>query len=119
MKRQLQIPNDLEEAITVFIDSLDASSKKGLKEAKEHNNIVSFGDWYTGMNFRNSWNLWGRNNLTKYFNSIGISHADDIGSMLFCCVHRRLNGRPIDVEGQVKFYQDFWKKSGYPDGIPT
>lgn len=66
----------------------------------------------TGTNIRNHWGLWDeKSTLNKYFNSIGIHHADDMSSIILTTFHRKLLGVPIDLEGQVKYYQDFWAKN--------
>jgi hypothetical protein len=58
--------------------------------------------------------------LNQWFNLIGISHADDMSSIISASFHRKLNGKPILLEQQVKFYQNYWKKNGFPkDGIPN
>ena len=114
-----KIPKNLEECL----EQLDIANKNN-KELihwlklpdKEASGIVHFS---SGMWMRNNWGLWDiKSPLNKYFNSIGISHADDMSGIISASFHRRMNGKPILLEQQVKFYQDFWKKQGYMDGIP-
>jgi hypothetical protein len=85
------------------------------KENADELGEIHFGH---GMRLRNELGLWGKNELTEWFNSIGITHADDMSGIIYTSLHRKLNGKPIDLEGQVKFYQDYWKKMGYADGKP-
>lgn len=59
---------------------------------------------------RNNWSLWGDSGLSKWFKSIGIFHADDMSSIILDSLVRSLKDEPIDLDGQVKFYQDYWKK---------
>nr|WP_293311851.1 DUF6794 domain-containing protein [Pedobacter sp. UBA5917] len=64
----------------------------------------------TGMWIRNKW-LWGNRNppLINYFKSLGLNHPDDISSVIITSLHRELNGKNIDLEGQIKVYLDYWK----------
>jgi hypothetical protein len=115
---KFKAPKDLEEALHVIISSLNEENRKCFKDAEEKNNILHIGSFFTGMNFRNSWGLWGKNDMTKYFNDIGVTHADDMSSIIFTSVHRRLNDKPIALQDQIKFYQDYWKNNGFLDGKP-
>jgi hypothetical protein len=56
--------------------------------------------------------------IVAYFRSIGIAHADDMSSIILKSAYRKHNNLPLDLDGQVKHYQDFWKENGFPDGIP-
>ncbi len=79
---------------------------------------MSYVHFAGGVNLRNNLNLWHENDLTKWFNSVGITHADDMSGIIFTSTHRKLNNKKIDLEEQIKRYQNHWKKNGYPDGIP-
>lgn len=63
-----------------------------------------------GRYLRNRWNLWGQSRLAKYMNELGIHHPDDMSSIILDSFQRRLKGQDIDLEGQIRFYQDFWKE---------
>lgn len=122
------LPDNLEETF----DILKVIFKESIHEIEiltEDDFIISshFG---LGRILRNSWQLWWFENheyeewsktkpkLVEYFNSIGIVHADDMSAIILTSFYRHLKGLPVDVEGQVKSYHDFWKSHGYPDGIP-
>lgn len=64
-----------------------------------------------GRYMRNNWGLWKTSPLSKWFFSIGIYHADDMSGIIFTSFHRYINQKDIDLEGQVKLYDDFWTKS--------
>ena len=70
------------------------------------------------MSLRNKLELWHENELTKWFNSIGIIHPDDMSGIIFTSTHRRLNHKDIQLNEQIKVYQDHWRKCGFADGIP-
>lgn len=63
-----------------------------------------------GMSLRNDWGLWHGSVLAKHFNSLGIYHADDMSGIIMESLIRKLRGQPLDVEGQVKHYRDYWAK---------
>ena len=75
-----------------------------------------------GMKLRNEWNLWEEDenkkcDLVKFFNSIGIYHADDMSSIILDSYKCLIEGKPLDIESQVIAYKEHWKKYGYKDGI--
>lgn len=84
----------------------------------EENKAVSSLHFSMGMAMRNSWGLWGNNLLTRWFNSLGIYHADDMSGIINTSFHRHLNKKDIDLLGQVKIYRDYWIIAGYKDGNP-
>ena len=63
-----------------------------------------------GRSMRNTWNLWGDSVLKKWFKDIGIFHPDDMSGIIMDSFVRHLKGEPIDLDGQVKFYQNYWEK---------
>jgi hypothetical protein len=49
--------------------------------------------------------------LAKWFNRHGIVHPDDMSGIILTSYWRRLNGKPIALASQVKYFQDYWKES--------
>lgn len=98
-----RIPTTLDECYRV-LSKMDCTSFAALTEAelcRLHHNI--------GRELRNDWGLWkGENELCKYFHSLGVMHADDMSSIILTSFHRKLNGRPIDVEAQIEHYKNHW-----------
>lgn len=109
---------NLEEAIA-FVISMNTGTDLDNWTAMEEDAAVCSVHMSGGMNMRNELNLWHENDLTKWFKTIGIVHADDMSGIIFTSVHRRLNEKELELDKQVKKYQDFWKKQGYTNGIPT
>ncbi len=64
-----------------------------------------------GMWMRNNWGLWRGKELAIYFNSIGIYHPDDMSGIILTSYYRELYGKDWEVEKQIQYYQDFWKKA--------
>ncbi len=123
-------PNNIEEAIDTLIDFF-VDVEFAAKNSSEDFFLVS-SHMSAGMFIRNSWYLWwseknALNNkdwpqtkppLNKWFNDNGITHPDDMSSIIFTCLYRKLNGRPYNIDKQIEKHKNFWKESGYPDGIP-
>jgi hypothetical protein len=103
------IPENLEDAI-IEIDRMMGKTGhlETLNRPEEDMCMLHHG---TGMWLRNNWGLWQGSRLANYFNSIGITHADDMSGIILDSYWRTLHDEPLDIEGQVKFYQDFWAKS--------
>lgn len=98
------IPETLEEAF-IHLDSL-----KGKEEFIKHG-PASFhhglGRW-----LRNNWGFWTKEGkLYEYLVGLGLEHPDDMSGLILESYHRKLLGKPLDVEGQVKYYQDYWEKA--------
>lgn len=62
-----------------------------------------------GMWIRNNWGLWRNSKLKHYFLDKGVGHPDDMSGIILTSYHRYLNKKPIDLEGQIKKYQDIYK----------
>ena len=70
-------------------------------------------EWHDtlGRALRNCWGLWGDGPLGDWFDRQGVRHPDDISAIVLESFRRRLNGQPIDLPGQIKTYQDYWKRA--------
>ena len=63
-----------------------------------------------GTFIRNTLELWENGPAVKWFNDNGIYHADDMSSIIFKSLHRRVNGNDIKLDDQIKKYRDHWEK---------
>ena len=114
----MKIPRHLYEAVELLVQNSKPEDLVGWAKQNEKTAVsnLHFGG---GTAIRNDWGLWeGKNQLVKFFHIIGITHPDDMSCIIHTTLHRKLNGKNLDVEGQVKHYQRYWKKNGYKDGIP-
>ncbi len=111
-------PKNLEECIAIFLKQTPKKDLDSWKTKDEETAVASL-HFPCGMSLRNGWGLWGKNDLTKFFNKLGIYHADDMSGIIYTSLHRRLNDKYLDLPGQVKYYQDYWKNIGFKDGNPT
>jgi hypothetical protein len=104
------VPIDLDDCLkqldSIFADSLKTKIK--LLTEDEFSGKYHFG---LGMWMRNNWGLWKGSRLSKYFNSIGIYHPDDMTGIVFDSYHRQLTGNERKLNEQVKYYQNYWEKA--------
>jgi len=109
-KNENNKPVNLKEAVEQLkIIHHDSTKQKIL--AMTENEFMAGAHMGLGMWMRNNWGLWKGKELADYFNSIGIYHPDDMSGIILTSYYRELQGQEWKVEEQVKYYQDYWKKS--------
>ena len=102
------IPTDLEDCFKELKKMLPAELVSKMKSGTEKNMIkyhFGLGTW-----MRNNWGLWSGSRLRDYFKKLGLSHPDDMSSVVLNSFWRHLNNKPLKVDEQVKYYQEYWKK---------
>ena len=108
--RGTYIPKDLEDCFKqidgFWADSLKTEIKTWTEDEFSGRAHMGFGMW-----MRNNWQLWGGSRLSKYFNEMGIYHPDDMSGIILTSYHRRLTGKEIQLEEQIKYYQDYWEET--------
>jgi hypothetical protein len=110
----IYIPIDLNDCLkqldSMFADSIKTKIKTLTEDEFSGRYHLGFGMW-----MRNNWGLWKGSRLSKYFNSIGVYHPDDMTGIIFDSYHRQLTGHEIKLNEQVKYYQDYWEKAKKDD----
>ncbi|MGV3616212.1 MAG: DUF6794 domain-containing protein [Fimbriimonas sp.] len=107
------IPKDLEAAMKELDKLLPPKMRAAMTKGTEDDMIVyhhGLGTW-----LRNNWGLWGQSALAKWFAQRGIFHPDDMSGIVLDSYWRRLHKRPIDLEGQIAHYQEYWKREKEAD----
>jgi hypothetical protein len=105
------LPENLEEAISYFENTWSESQKEDFRKLPEDSAVAQF-HFSVGLWIRNNWIRNEENpSLKNYFNSIGVSHPDDISSIILTSLHRKLNNKEIDLNGQVESYKAYWVAS--------
>jgi len=100
------IPTNLDECFTELLRELSDEDITEIKSGSEKDLSIwhhSLGRW-----MRNNWGLWQGSDLAKWFNSIGIHHADDMSGIIITSFWRHLHSKQVHLSDQVKFYQDYW-----------
>ena len=122
------LPKDLDEALEILTNFYSQHIQEIIEMPEKE--FIGSTHFMSGMFIRNTWFLWWFPNngykgwpetqppLNAWFETIGITHADDMSSILLTCLHRSLTGKEYDLDKQVEHYKKHWKKNGYPDGIP-
>lgn len=112
MSEEIKIPNNLlecfEQLDAILIDSEDKDWFKSAEEeeavAQSHHGL---GRW-----IRNNWGLWSKESkLYDYLFKLELSHPDDMSSVILTSYHRHLNDKELELDEQIKFYIDYWKKN--------
>jgi len=108
-KKELRYkPVNLEEAVLQLTKILPDTTQQKILLMTE-SEFVTGSHFGLGMWIRNNWIYWGKKQLSKYFESIGIFHADDKSGIILTCYYRQLRNQEWGVEEQVKLYQSYWK----------
>ena len=107
----------LEKLLKEIIKDTPAESIEEFKEMKEYSAGATV-HHSGGMSMRNNLGFWQEDSeWHKWFKERGIWHADDMSGIVFDSFHRKLNDKPIDFEGQVKYYQEYWEKNVSSDQL--
>lgn len=112
-------PKNLTQAMDWFENKLSDKNRAAYFKSMSESDMSAALHHSAGRSLRNTLYLWNpKSQMFKYFKSIGITHADDMSSIILMSLYRRINGNPIEVEDQVKHYQNFWKERGFTSGMP-
>lgn len=107
-EKKITKPKNLEEGLTYFQQTW---TKKQLEDFRLKDEAKALADVHftAAMWVRNEWVRGDRNKeFTRYFNDLGIYSPDDISSILFTSLHRRLNGKDIELNKQIEEYKKYW-----------
>jgi hypothetical protein len=102
------IPLDLDDALVEVDRIMGDQGREHVLKADDKDMIdyhFTLGAW-----MRNNWGLWGGSRLSQYFNKIGIHHLDDMAGIILDSYWRKLHGKSIDLDGQVRYYQEYWEQ---------
>jgi len=105
------IPKNLNDAL-IYLECEWSQEDKNEFKNKDEQDAVTQLHFGTGLSIRNSWGLWAEkeNSFKRYFKRLGIFHPDDISSIILTSFHRKLNGKDIDLNEQVKYYKEYWER---------
>ena len=104
------IPINIEDCFSQINTFWADSTKVNIKNLTEEEFSSRFHHGF-GMWIRNNWQLWGGSRLSKYFNDLGIHHPDDMSGIILTSYHRHLKNKEIELDNQVKYYQEYWAKT--------
>lgn len=103
------IPKNLNECL-IEIDKI--LGKKRIKEIRNlsEQEFTSNSHFGLGLLIRNNWALWKGSRLYIFFKEKGITHPDDMSGIILKSYYRNLNGIDINLDEQIKYYQEYCKK---------
>lgn len=100
------IPKSLAEAIEALDKQLPSEEKEKWM-AMDGREAVVLAHFGLGMWMRNNWGLWSGSELSAYFNSLGISHPDDMSGIILKAYWHHLNKKPFDLESEVACHKSW------------
>ncbi|WP_235296883.1 DUF6794 domain-containing protein [Portibacter marinus] len=97
------IPKDLDEAMS---ELLALSSKEALEKFKNGEEVVVAKKLHFGLGrwMIYNWNFYEGSRFSHFLSQKGITHPDDQAQLVIVSLHRKLNGRDLDVEGQIQTF---------------
>jgi hypothetical protein len=104
-----ELPKDLKESVAYFEKHWNSRQLDDFKNKDEKKAVTEL-HMSVGMWIRNNWIHGDRNpQLVKFFDSLNFKHPDDISSTILRSLHRKLNSKDIDLQGQMDYYEAYWK----------
>ncbi len=110
----VRIPETLDEAIAaldeMIVEDLGwfMQSSVGLDPVDREQEFTATRHHGIGRWMRNEWGLWRGSPLQTHLKGLGLTHADDMSSVILTCFIRKKLGIPFDIEGQVAHYKAYW-----------
>ena len=105
----VSIPKDLDGCLMDLNKLISQDDIRRIKAAPETDMFEYQLGWGTWM--RSNWGLWKGSRLAQWFDAQGVTHPDDMASIILDSYWRRLHSKPVRFEEQVKYYRDFWQKA--------
>ena len=102
------IPKNVDEAI-FHLSFTWPEDRQMVFKYKPEDKAVAEQHFFAGLDMRNNWRLWTGSPLADYFKAQGIYHPDDMSAIVLRSFHRNLNRQEIDLEGQFRFYREYWE----------
>ena len=102
------IPSDLDDALVELDRILGRRGRNEVLWAETEDEMAVF-HFGVGQWMRNNWGLWGNSRLANYFTALGVHHPDDMSGIILDSYWRQTHDQPIDLEGQVRYYKEYWE----------
>jgi thymidylate synthase (FAD) len=99
-------PADLASAVDALVAQLGAEDKAALRAKGYLPFHQTLGRWV-----RNAWGLWSGGPLKDHLTAAGLTHADDMSSVVLGALVARLRGTEFDLVAAVARYRRFWEAS--------
>lgn len=107
-EQEVYVPKDLDDCFAQLKQILKPEEIEQMKQGTEGDmGKYHFG---LGMWIRNNWCRGKQGRMAKWFYEKGIHHRDDMSGIILRSFWRHLNSQPIELDEQIKHYQDYWKQ---------
>ncbi len=115
------VPETLEECFVQLKAMMeeDPEGGKAFLESDDKGDDVTYMYHHSlGRWLRNNWGFWKKEGkLYDWLVGLGLHHPDDMSGVVLTSFWRHMNDTPLDIEGQVKRYVDYWKNEDLPPGV--
>lgn len=104
------IPKNLKDAMSFLNCKWSITQKNEFKKIPE-DDVAAKCHLGMGRWLRNNWGLWKcESEIYKYFGNLGVSHPEDISSIIILSFHRFLHKKDLRLKEQINFIKQYWKK---------
>jgi hypothetical protein len=106
--------------LTQALDTLDRASSGAVQlmmRSGEEGVTIELHD-SLGLWIRNNWGLYDKGALYQDLAKRGLRYPDDMSALVLTSWWRRIHGRPLDVAGQVKVFQETNRVLANPPPAP-
>ncbi len=109
------IPTDLDDAHRELQRLLTAKEIQHIKTMHSQSGMIEY-HMGLGLWLRNNWGLWHESRLARYFDQLGIYHADDMSGLILETFWCKLHDQPFKIEDRASESQEYWKSMEKPKG---
>ena len=113
LDQEEEIPSTLEAAVKQLEEGLSAEDREMIKALEFEDDMVGF-HMGVGMGIRNAWGLWGDSPLALHMRELGLTHADDMSSVILQCLWCKIHNESYRIEEKVEWYKAYWRNSEDP-----
>lgn len=103
------IPKNLDDSFTKLNKLIKRKERNNLLKNKELEFLTSQ-HFALGKYIRNEWGLWKASRLYLWFKEKGITHPDDISSIILKYYFRKNNQIEFNLENEIIYYKEYWNK---------
>jgi len=107
-------PKTLDECFSYIEKKLSKEDITSFKNMDE--NSLAILHHTLGRQIRNDLGLWAGSDLKSYLEGIGLTHPDDMSSVIITSFHRHLNKKALRLKDQVQFFKRYWEEVNLEGG---
>lgn len=103
------IPKNLDDSFTELNKLIKRKDRNNFLKNNE-NEFLTSQHFALGKYIRNEWGLWKGSRLYLWFEEKGITHPDDISSIILKYYYRKNRQLDFNLENEIIYYKEFWNK---------